>query len=578
MNSRESSSKALTIADTLKGLNGEYQAPKWLYAFLVILYVVASFLVARAAAMQGTFPLFGREVPYTAFTGVFSSLANLCLIFLVLCYRKWGFILSVLILFIYQFPVLTIQFFFRGNMTGIAGLFNNLFTLATLIIIFLMNRKDAKYKKRIHYQAVTDRLTLLPNRFAGRELANKLINDKERFVTVSVDINNFKSINDTMGHEFGDKVLIEIANRWKNLADSGQTGTNDFITRLGGDEFLIIIRDYDSEEQFMHTIDEYKEDLERKLTIDNCDYFLTANYGIAEFPTDALDSDALLSGANAAMHEASRHQHTSVLRFDTSMIKSGRSLEIERIIRNALENDGITCFLQPQYDLSHKLCGFEALARMKDEDGNFVSPAEFIPVAESRGLVDQIDVRVFSKAAEFLNDVIEKTESKITISTNVSVKHLMKNDFLQETQSILNLYSIPADRVEIEITESIMIDSTEKALKCINELKKMGFKIAIDDFGTGYSSLSYLNNLPSDYLKIDKSFIDVMNDNESTKQYVATIISIGHILHLGVISEGVESDDQIDTLRSVGCDYIQGFVWGRPMPVDEAFELVKTSA
>ena len=274
------------------------------------------------------------------------------------------------------------------------------------------------------------------------------------------------------------------------------------------------------------------------------------------------------------MHEAGRSGTTSILKYSNESFKIDRTMEIERKIRLALENDTIFFNLQPQYDINHRLRGFEALARMKDENGEFISPAEFIPVAEKTGLVDRIDTAVFRKAAKFLSEVLdEKIDSHLTISTNVSVRHLMKNNFLDETREIIEEYQIPADRVEIEITESIMIDSTEKALSVINELKNMGIKIAIDDFGTGYSSLSYLKNLPSDILKIDKSFIDVMNDSESSKEYVALIISIGHILHLEVISEGVESPEQIETLRKVGCDYIQGYVWGRPMSPEDAMTL-----
>ena len=150
----------------------------------------------------------------------------------------------------------------------------------------------------------------------------------------------------------------------------------------------------------------------------------------------------------------------------------------------------------------------------------------------------------------------------------------MKNDFFDEIKNLLNTSGIPASQLEIEITESIMIDSAEKALHCIDEIKKMGIKIAIDDFGTGYSSLSYLNSFPADLLKIDKSFIDKMNQSESSRQYVAAIISMGHIMGFKVLSEGVEDTDQLETLREIGCDYIQGFVWGRPLPVEEAEKLV----
>lgn len=227
--------------------------------------------------------------------------------------------------------------------------------------------------------------------------------------------------------------------------------------------------------------------------------------------------------------------------------------------------------------MSHKLRGFEILARMKDADGSFIRPIDFIPVAEKTGLIDQIDSCVFRKAACFIGKLIKDTDSDIILCTNVSVMHLMKNNFIEELQEIVQKSGLAPSHFEVEITESIMIESAEKALKCINEIKKMGIKIAIDDFGTGYSSLSYLNKFPADMLKIDKSFIDVMNSSESSRQYVATIISIGHLLNLDVISEGVETEDQLETLKTIGCDYIRGYLWGRPLPPEEAEMLVKAS-
>ena len=243
----------------------------------------------------------------------------------------------------------------------------------------------------------------------------------------------------------------------------------------------------------------------------------------------------------------------------------------------ALERNTLCFYLQPQFDISHKLRGFEALARLKDEDGSFISPAQFIPVAEKAGLIDQIDRRVFRDSALFLSDLIRRTGTDLTLSVNVSARHLMRNDFLQEIQDIVNTSHFPVRDLEIEITESVMIDSAEEALNCINAVKQMGARIALDDFGTGYSSLSYLNTFPADILKVDKSFIDKMNSSDSSKQYVAAIISIGHIMNFDVISEGVEKPEQLDTLRSIGCDYIQGYIWGRPLPPDEAEALVLRS-
>lgn len=249
-------------------------------------------------------------------------------------------------------------------------------------------------------------------------------------------------------------------------------------------------------------------------------------------------------------------------------------LEIENMIRTALENDTIYFNLQPQYDMDHKLRGFEALARMKDSEGKNVSPGEFIPVAEKVGLIDKVDGAVFRKAAAFFGELLRKTGADLMLSINASVRHIMKNDFIDEIRELISSSGIPADKLEIEITESIMIESADKALQYIDEIKSMGIKIAIDDFGTGYSSLSYLNKFPANLLKIDKSFIDEMNSSDSSRQYVAAIISIGHIMGFDVISEGVEETEQLETLRKIGCDYIQGFIWGRPLSSEEAEKLV----
>ena len=564
---------------TLRDITIGNKVPWSAFVLLLLIYIIPSFFTRYVATNPGVInvTLVGgvvRSVPFSSFAGVLTSIANLALMFLVILFKKSGYITTVVILVAYQLPSMVIQFVKAGNTSVVAGLFTNMFTLVAVTVIYFMNKKNMRFQQRITSQAITDRLTDLPNRFAVSELIEKLIRDQERFAFLSIDINNFKTINDTMGHDFGDKVLIEIANRWRDLAESDKTETKDFVARLGGDEYALIIRGYNDVGQIKRSVHKYKDELERVITIEECDYFMTANFGFAEYPTDAMTSNAIISGANAAMHAAGKKGENFIMRYDPDAIKDVRSMEVERIIRRALENNTITFNLQPQYDISHRLRGFEALARLKDEDGTMISPGEFIPVAEKTGLVDQIDSRVFELAVEFVSRVMNETLSNITMCVNVSVRHLMKNNFIEEVRNMLEKYGVPAHFIEIEITESIMIDSTDKARNTISKLKAMGIKIAIDDFGTGYSSLSYLNNLPSDILKIDKSFIDVMNNTESNKQYVSMIVSIGHILNLKVISEGVESDDQVDTLKEIGCDYIQGFVWGRPLPAEDAMLLV----
>ncbi len=559
---------------TLRKLSLNREAPKSAFILLLMLFAISIFLTSRIATSEDTTYLFGIPFANKSFAGIFSMMGNICLICLAMLFRKTGYF-TALALLVLQFPLMYMNIIVRRNYTNIPGLFNNILIIIAITFIFFGNRKIQDYQNHIREQAVTDRLTGLPNRFACTELMQDLLWRTERFAVVSADLNNFKSINDTMGHDTGDNVLKEIATRWKDLANSLTTGTIDFVARITGDEFFLILTGYNSEEDVLATIEAYKEELEKKITIDDCDYYMTACFGYSMCPEDSDVIDNLFTFSDAALHEAKKTgSGSSILRFTMDVLNSEDALEIERKIRAALTNDKIFCNLQPQYDMDHRLRGFEALARMKDDNGSYISPMDFIPVAEKTGLVDRIDMRVFDLAVQFLDNVINETGADITLSANVSVRHLMKNNFIEDLKKVLEKYDVSPERIEIEITESIMIDSAEKALQRIDELKQLGMKVAIDDFGTGYSSLSYLNNFPTDMLKIDKSFIDNMSLNESSKQYVAMIISIGHTLDLKVISEGVESADQVMVLKDIGCDYIQGYVWGRPMLPEDAFELV----
>ncbi len=548
--------------------------PIIIFIVLLALHFVANAMVSQVSRAEGVIMLADRVIPITSLTGVVSSLGNICIICLAVFYGKVGFYTSLVILLCY-FPIHTAGMLNQRVLVGLSGIFVNIFDLITIILIHIFNSKLNNYQKKLRDQAFTDTFTGLPNRFACSEYIGGLIRRREAFTVVSINLNSFKSINNSMGQSTGDEVLLEIASRWRTAEDESLSGTDDFITRQSGDEFILVIRNYNTEEDILETIKCYKSLLEKKITVDNYDIHMTAGFGYAEFPKDAVTVDTLLMYADAAMHEVKYTNNSEhIMRFTPDMLAFERTLEIEHKIRNAIENDTIFFNLQPQFDLSHRLRGFEALARMNDSDGNIISPGEFIPVAEKARLIDKVDACVFRKSAEFFGKLIKKTGTGITLSVNVSVRHLMRNDFVDEVREILNTCGVPADQIEIEITESILIDSADKALHTINEIRSMGIKIAIDDFGTGYSSLSYLHKFPADLLKIDKSFIDDMNTGDSSKQYVAAIISIGHIMNFEVISEGVEAPEQLDTLRSIGCDYIQGYIWGRPMMPEDAEKIV----
>ncbi len=553
------------------------KAPWYGYIAFLFIYILASILITIVSRSDGTMLINGNRIPLSAFAGVFSSLSNICIIMLVISYGTLGFVTSLVMLLL-QFPVILTSILKHNIVGNIPGIFSNTFSIIVSIAIFVNKKRNEKLRVRMAEQAITDRLTGLPNRFACSELFRELIGSQTKFVVVSIDINNFKNINDTMGFDIGNKVLTGIAMLWKNIAESGASGTNDFVARLSGDEFAIIIRDYKSEKDIETAIKKYESSLSNKLNVDGYDLYITASFGYAEYPTDADNIDNLFTFADAAMTELKRANSSEhILRYSPDILKLERTLEIEHKIRTALEKDNVFFNLQPQYDMEHKLRGFEALARMKDENGDFISPGEFIPVAEKVGLVDKLDGAVFRKSSEFFGELLRKYDLDIILSVNVSVRHLMKKDFIEEIKSILQNSNIPPKNLEIEITESIMIDSVDKALQVINAIEEMGVQIAIDDFGTGYSSLSYLNRFPANLLKIDKSFIDKMNDNDSSKQYVASIIAIGHIMGFNVISEGVEEDEQISVLKEIGCDYIQGYIWGRPLPEEQAEKLVRDS-
>ena len=577
MQTKKSDRSRATIEKTLHDLFENVRFPKLGFFVLIFLYIGSYALVVLTSHSEAAIMLGGQPIPYRSITGVFSAIGNLCIVLLVVLYKKPGFLVSMCFLLV-SFPSAMTGIIKNGNYISIAGIFTNMLTLIAIYMIYSTNTKAEKAQARLRDQAVTDSLTGLPNRFASSELMGALAAKGEKFAVAVLNLKNFKGVNNTMGHSAGNAVLKEVASRLKKAADSRQTSTHDFVSSQGGDEFLLIIRDFRNNDEILETLEQYENVLKDRITVDGCDFFFSASIGWAVYPEDADTVDALLACTSTAVAEVKRGDSGShILRYTPEIANIEHTLEIERKIRTALENDTLFFELQPQFDMKHQLSGFEALARMKDEDGNCIVPGEFIPVAEELGLIDQIDYVVFKKAAGFFGKLIRETNTKSVLSVNVSVRHLMRNGFLDELREVLKSTGMPPEQLEVEITESIMIDSVDKALDCINEIKKLGIKIAIDDFGTGYSSLSYLNDFPADMLKVDKSFIDRMNTNDSSKQYVAAIISIGHVMNFTVISEGVEQPDQLDTLRNIGCDYIQGFIWGRPMAPDDAENLVKSA-
>ncbi|MBQ3886244.1 MAG: diguanylate cyclase, partial [Ruminococcus sp.] len=325
------------------------KAPWYGYIAFLFIYILASVLITIVSRSDGTMLINGNRIPLSAFAGVFSSLSNICIIMLVISYGTLGFVTS-LVMMLLQFPVILTSILKHNIVGNIPGIFSNTFSIIVSIAIFVNKKRNEKLRVRMAEQAITDRLTGLPNRFACSELFRELIGSQTKFVVVSIDINNFKNINDTMGFDIGNKVLTGIAMLWKNIAESGASGTNDFVARLSGDEFAIIIRDYKSEKDIETAIKKYESSLSNKLYVDGYDLYITASFGYAEYPTDADNIDNLFTFADAAMTELKRANSSEhILRYSPDILKLERTLEIEHKIRTALEKDNVFFNLQPQY-------------------------------------------------------------------------------------------------------------------------------------------------------------------------------------------------------------------------------------
>lgn len=549
----------------------------WTLTLPVLLYLFLLVVAYQVNSFQITIKIGTAQIPYISLGGILSQFQMLLFILIVVFYRKVGLV-SVLILSSIQATLLILPIIVGKVYTSIAGIAILISSTAVSILIyFYLKRLDCNQNTIVKY-AFTDTLTGLPNRRAFNDYLNKLIaeynNEEDKFALVMIDLDDFKNINDSVGHDSGDEILGEVVRRWKIVQ-----GDDDFIARIGGDEFTIILKNYGSDEELEQKIKRYSSAISSRFTININYFYISASFGVALYPKDSKDPSEIFRYADVAMYFSKNNGNINISMYNRSMTDTiENSVALEQKIRIALEENNLYFVLQPQYNTkTKKIRGFETLARMKDEYGNLISPASFIPVAEKTGLITSIDNWVIRNSMIFLKSILDITNEKLMLSVNISVLHLLNKGFLDEIQQMLKETKFPPNNLEIEITESVFISSMSKAIDTLNELKKIGVCIALDDFGTGYSSLSYLSKLPIDILKIDKSFIDELLVSESGRNYVAAIISIGHIMNFSVISEGVESQKQLDILDSLGSDYMQGYLWGKPMLPKDAVKLLGIS-
>jgi diguanylate cyclase (GGDEF)-like protein/PAS domain S-box-containing protein len=432
---------------------------------------------------------------------------------------------------------------------------------------------------RLNYLAYHDDLTGLPNRM--------LLNDRfhqdrarakrkdESFALLVLDLDNFKAINDTLGHNTGDKVLIEVASRLKGQARSGET-----VTRYGGDEFVILLADfsheYDLSVAARRIIDIISEPIEQ----DGRTLHVTCSIGVAIWPENGDDLPNLLSHADAAMYRA-KEQGRDRFEFFTDELnqKNQQRMEMEYELRGAIERGELELHYQPQVDLPTQIItGMEALLRWHHPTLGSVAPIDFIPVAEETGLILSIGQWVIEQAVEQTIKWQEMGYDKLIISVNVSVRQLEEPDFSLLLRHILKKLPLAPGKLELEVTETMMMHDPRSMLNILNEIKTVGVKLAMDDFGTGHSSLAYLQRFPFDKLKIDRSFIKNVARNADAAAIAVTIGAMARSLHLELIAEGVEEQEQVDFLLDCGCTAIQGYYFSRPLPAADFEKLLEHSA
>lgn len=438
---------------------------------------------------------------------------------------------------------------------------------------------DISYRKfseeKIKFMAYYDSLTELPNRIFFIDKLNELlesINDNNsRGAVLFIDLDNFKIINDTMGHNYGDKLLIHLAKKFENWIN-----TEDLICRLGGDEFILLHPNVDEAEAVSYARSFLKL-FDQPCKIDGKQIYSTVSIGIALYPKDGMDTDTILKNADAAMYKAKELGKSRFELFNQDMyLKLTRKTHIERILRKAIENEELIINYQPIYYAQNNLIfGFEALLRLNSKELGFISPLEFIPIAEEYGHITKIGQWVIKESCKQAVKWIEKGYKFKSLSVNISSVDLQQSNFHQYIEEIINNIGIDPKILELEITETVLMQSFDSSIAILNQLMDMGIRIALDDFGTGYSSLSYLRKIPIDTLKIDKSFIDNITSDQKEKSIINNTIEMAHSLGLKVVAEGVETKEQLLVLKERKCDYIQGYFFSKPLPADEVEKLFR---
>ena len=420
---------------------------------------------------------------------------------------------------------------------------------------------------RVEFLATHDDLTGLPNRTLYNDRLRlalaRATRSGEKLAVLFLDLDNFKLVNDTLGHDTGDKLLKQASARLLECVR-----TEDTVARLGGDEFVLLLEATERHEAAM-TAERLIQALATSYLLGGNECFISASIGISMFPEDATEPNGLMRNADAAMYRAKDRGKNSFEFFTPELAdQANHRMDMESGLRRAIEQSELKLEYQPQVDLgSNKVVGAEALVRWR-RDGNIVSPTVFIPIAEESHLIVAIDEWVLAEACRQIVAWDKAGLPEIRISVNISARHFRKSDMVSDIIRIVTEHGVAPQRLCIEITEGVLMD-IERAQRMLSELVAFGLRISVDDFGTGFSSLSYLKRFPIHELKIDRSFVDGIANDKDDRAIASTIIALANSLGMSVVAEGVEVEEQHAELVGLICGHAQGYFYARPMPADK---------
>jgi diguanylate cyclase (GGDEF)-like protein len=428
-------------------------------------------------------------------------------------------------------------------------------------------------------RATHDSLTGLPNREMALEQLGLWLKENQKqpqvetvIAVLFIDLDRFKNVNDAYGHVAGDQFLITVARILQQLV-----GPQDILARLAGDEFIVICR-YDLAYQALKLAEQIITEISIPINLGGRLLSHSASIGLAYAnPRDTADS--LLENADLAMYEAKQKGRHCVINFDHGMRESAQQrTSMESELRRALANGELECYFQPIMELwTNRISGFEALVRWIHPQQGLLNPADFIPIAEETGLIVDLDAQILEQACRKITEWnLVSPEKLLTLSVNISARSLLDLALSDRVASAIKTHQVQASNLYLEITETALIDDIELATTCINKLERLGVRMAIDDFGTGYSSLRYLKNLQVGVLKIDRSFTDGLSVDHGDGVIVKAVIDMASALNMAVVAEGIETQHQLDVLKGLGCEYGQGYLFGRPLNGADTERLLKT--